>query len=180
MVPPEFRATYQAGIVGYRLADGSDQISQRTGDLNRLANGADTLADSLGDVRAQVNKIAPSIQTSDRRVLVDEKPIRRRQAGAGTSTPPPSSSHSINALGNSMGVNFTAVKDMFAWIGPVLTALQGNPVCDADPSCSDTRNQFEQLVAARNDGQPRPDQRPGRTTTGFRRPADPQRDGETS
>ena len=51
-----------------------------------------------------------------------------------------------------MGVNFTAAKDMFAWIGPVLTALQGNPVCDADPSCSATRSQFEQLVAPRNDG----------------------------
>jgi len=31
-------------------------------------------------------------------------------------------------------------------------ALQGNPVCDADTSCSNTRNQFERLVAARNDG----------------------------
>ena len=59
---------------------------------------------------------------------------------------------SINALGNSMGVNFTAAKDLFAWIGPVLMALQGNPVCDADTSCSNTRNQFERLVAARNDG----------------------------
>ena len=28
-VPPEFRATYQAGIVGDRLADGSAQIGQR-------------------------------------------------------------------------------------------------------------------------------------------------------
>jgi len=32
-VPPEFRATYQAGLVGTRLADGSAQIDQRTGDL---------------------------------------------------------------------------------------------------------------------------------------------------
>ena len=47
--------------------------------------------------------------------------------------------NSINALGNSMGVNFTAVKDMFAWMGPVLMALQGNAICDADPSCSETR-----------------------------------------
>ena len=46
-VPPEFRATYQAGLVGDRLADGSAQIDQRTGDLNRLATGANTLADNL-------------------------------------------------------------------------------------------------------------------------------------
>lgn len=52
-----------------------------------------------------------------------------------------------------MGVNFRAVKDMFAWIGPVLAALQGNQVCDANPSCADTRIQFQKLVDARNDGQ---------------------------
>ena len=59
---------------------------------------------------------------------------------------------SINALGNAMGVNFSTVKDMFAWVGPVLTALNGNAICDANPSCSDTRIQFQKLVAARDDG----------------------------
>jgi RND superfamily putative drug exporter len=34
----------------------------------------------------------------------------------------------------------------------VLMALQGNAVCDANPSCSATRTQFERLVAAREDG----------------------------
>ena len=61
-VPKEFRATFQAGIVGDRLATGSTEIGQRAGDLNRLAAGANTLASNLGDVRAQVNRMAPSIQ----------------------------------------------------------------------------------------------------------------------
>ncbi len=52
---------------------------------------------------------------------------------------------SVNALGNSMGVNFSTVKDMFAWVGPVLAALNGNAICDANPSCSDTRIQFQKL-----------------------------------
>jgi RND superfamily putative drug exporter len=60
--------------------------------------------------------------------------------------------NSINGLGNSMGLNFATVKDMFAWVPPVLMALQGSPICDANPSCSATRAQFERLVAARNDG----------------------------
>ena len=81
-VPPEFRATYQAGLVGDRLADGSAQIGQRSGDLNRLATGANTLADNLSDVRGQVNKIVPSIQSLVERVLLGANPIRRRQAGA--------------------------------------------------------------------------------------------------
>jgi RND superfamily putative drug exporter len=150
-VPPEFRATYQAGLVGSRLADGSAQIGQRTGDLNRLAAGANTLADSLGDVRAQVNRIVPSIQS-----LVDAFSSVKTQYGGDRLVRDVDTGaklvDSINALGNAMGVNFSAVKDMFAWIGPVLTALQGNPVCDADSSCSATRVQFERVVAARNDG----------------------------
>jgi putative drug exporter of the RND superfamily len=150
-VPPEFRATYQAGLVGGRLADGSAQIGQRTADLNRLANGANTLAGSLADVRTQVNKIAPSIQS-----LVDTFSSVRVQYGGDKLVRDVDTAaklvDSVNLLANAMGVNFSAVRDMFAWIGPVLTALQGNPVCDADPSCSATRVQFERVVVARNDG----------------------------
>ena len=58
----------------------------------------------------------------------------------------------VNSLSNAMGWNFSAAKNMFAWIGPVLTALQGNPVCDADESCSATRGEFERLVGARDQG----------------------------
>ncbi|WP_197375696.1 MMPL/RND family transporter [Mycolicibacterium baixiangningiae] len=150
-VPPEFRATFQAGLVGDRLADGSTQISQRTGDLNRLTDGATTLADSLADVRGQINTIAPSIQelvntfSSVRAEYGGDALVRDVEIAAKLVA-------SVNALGNAMGVNFRAVKDLFAWIGPVLTALQGNAVCDANPSCRDTRLQFERLVAARQDG----------------------------
>jgi RND superfamily putative drug exporter len=150
-VPPEFRATFQAGLVGDRLADGSSQISQRTGDLNRLTDGATTLADSLADVRGQINTIAPSIQelvttfSSVRSEYGGDALVRDVEIAAKLVA-------SVNALGNAMGVNFRAVKDLFAWIGPVLTALQGNAVCDANPSCRDTRLQFERLVAARQDG----------------------------
>ncbi|MCV7281578.1 MMPL family transporter [Mycolicibacterium flavescens] len=150
-VPLEFRATFQAGIVGDRLADGSAQIGQRTGDLNRLTDGADTLAESLADVRGQINTIAPSIQelvdtfSSVRTEYGGDKLVRDVEVAAKLVT-------SINALGNSMGVNFRTVRDMFAWIGPVLAALNGNAVCDANPSCVDTRQQFQRLVQAREDG----------------------------
>ncbi|MFC7673863.1 RND family transporter [Mycolicibacterium sp. GCM10028919] len=151
VVPPEFRATFQAGIVGDRLAGGSAQIGQRSGDLNRLAAGADTMAESLADVRTQINQIAPSIQS-----LVDtlsavrtedngDKLVRDVEVAAKLVA-------SVNALANSMGVNFAAVKNVFAWIGPVLAALQGNQICDANPSCRDTRMQFQRLVDADNDG----------------------------
>lgn len=150
-VPPEFRATFQAGLVGSRLADGSAQIDSRSDDLNRLTDGANTLADSLADVRGQINTIAPSIQdlvdtfSSVRTEYGGDKLVRDVETAAKLVA-------SVNALGNSMGVNFRTVRDMFAWIGPVLMALNGNAVCDANPSCVDTRQQFQRLVAAREDG----------------------------
>lgn len=150
-VPPEFRATYQAGLVGSRLADGSNQIDQRGGDLNRLSAGANTLADSLVDVRAQVNKMAPNIQR-----LIDSVSSLRAKNGGDTLVRDVDNAaklvDAINALGNQMGINFTAARDMFAWIGPVLTALQGNPICDLDTSCSNTRDVFARLVASRTNG----------------------------
>jgi RND superfamily putative drug exporter len=150
-VPQEFRATYQAGIVGDRMATGSAVISDNSKDLNRLTDGAGTLAASLGDVRTQINKIAPSMQrlidafSSMRTNLGGDKLVKDVETAAKLV-------HSVNQLGNAMGVNFSTVKDMFAWVGPVLTALNGNVVCDANPSCADTRAQFQKLVAARDDG----------------------------
>ncbi|OMC04439.1 hypothetical protein A5733_21500 [Mycobacterium sp. NS-7484] len=150
-VPREFRATFQAGIVGTRLADGSDQIDQRSGDLNRLAAGANTLAGSLADVRTQINQIAPSLQS-----LVDTFSSVRTEYGGDKLVHDVEVAaklvDSINALSNSMGYNFSAVKNMFAWIGPVLAALQNNTVCDSNPSCSETRIQFQRLMDANNDG----------------------------
>ena len=150
-VPPEFRATFQAGLVGDRLAAGSAQITDNTDDLNRLSTGANTLAATLGDVRAQINQIAPSIQG-----LIDSFSSMRTQYGGDKLVKDVETAaklvNSINKLGNSMGMNFSTVRDVFAWVGPVLMALQGNAICDANPSCSDTRLQFQKLVAAQNDG----------------------------
>ncbi|RUP05756.1 MAG: MMPL family transporter [Mycobacterium sp.] len=150
-VPEEFRATYQAGAIGARLGEGSAMISDRNDDLNRLAKGADTLADNLGDVRGQVSQMVSGMQG-----LLDSFSSMKNQYGGDTLVREVSTAaklvNSINALGNSMGLNFTAVRDMFAWVAPVLVALQGNPVCDLNTSCSATRAQFERLVAARDDG----------------------------
>ncbi|MFG1934077.1 RND family transporter [Mycobacterium sp. NPDC048908] len=151
VVPQEFRATYQAGIVGDRMATGSAVISDNTKDLNRLTDGAGTLAASLGEVRTQINKIAPSMQR-----VIDSFNAMRSQFGGDKLVKQVETAaqlvQSVNALGNSMGMNFSSVRDMFGWIGPVLAALNGNAVCDANPSCSDTRAQFQKLMTARDDG----------------------------
>jgi RND superfamily putative drug exporter len=40
----------------------------------------------------------------------------------------------------------------FAWVDPVVIALDGSPYCDTDPLCSAAREQFRRLQTARNDG----------------------------
>ena len=151
VVPDEFRATFQAGLVGDRLANGSAMISDKMKDLTRLSAGADTLAGGLADVRGQVSRIATSVQG-----MVDafaalkgqyggDQLVRNVEIAAKLVT-------KINELGNSMGVSVTAARDMFAWVGPVLMALEGNVVCDLNPSCAETRGNFRSLVDARNDG----------------------------
>lgn len=150
-VPEQIKATYQAGVIGGRLNGASTMINDHTDDLNRLTTGANTLADNLGDVRGQVNQMVSSV-----RGLVDvfgsmqnqfggEKIVKEVEIGVKLSS-------AFRDLGNAMGVNFAAVKDMFVWIIPVLTALNASPVCDADSDCAATRSQFAMLVNARSDG----------------------------
>ncbi|ORV98561.1 hypothetical protein AWC14_12795 [Mycobacterium kyorinense] len=148
-VPNEFKATYQAGAIGTVLADGSTLINDHTDDLDRLADGAGTLADNLNHVRSQVSRFAASVQN-----VVDSFSSMKNQYSGDTlvkevDTAAKLVDH-VNSLSNAMGWNFSAGKNMFAWIGPVLAALQGNPVCDLDESCSATRGTFERLVAGRD------------------------------
>jgi len=151
VVPEEFRATYQAGLVGERLSDGASMIAGKSEELGRLAAGADTLAVGLGDVRGQVDGIATSVQqmvdafTALRSQYSGETLVRNVDVAARLVA-------AINELGNSMGVSFTAARDVLGWVGPVLMALQGNVVCDLNPSCSETRGHFQNLVDARNSG----------------------------
>lgn len=148
-VPEQFRATYQAGAIGTLLAGGSNLINDHTNDLNRLVTGAGTLASSLGDVRGQINQLAASLQelesafSSTKNQYTGDALVKQVDIAAQLVD-------HVNALSNAMGWNFSAAKNVFAWIGPVLTALQGNPVCDADQSCSTTRGAFEQLVGSRD------------------------------
>ncbi|RAV18186.1 MMPL family RND transporter [Mycolicibacterium sp. GF69] len=150
-VPREFRATFQAGIVGDRLAEGSAQIASHSDDLDELATGANTLADTLADMRARVDSITPSIES----LLETVSSVRTKYSGDTLVRYVDVAAQlidSINKLGTATGMRFSVVVDFFEWIGPVLMALNGNAVCDANPSCSATRANFQQVVDARNDG----------------------------
>jgi putative drug exporter of the RND superfamily len=148
-VPQQFRATYQAGAIGAFLQGGSELISDHTSDLNRLSEGSDTLAENLDNVRGQVSQLAASVQelendfSSTKNQYSGDTLVREVDIAAQLVD-------HVDSLSNVLGWNFTAGKNLFSWIGPVLTALQGNPVCDGDESCSNTRGAFERLVGERD------------------------------
>ncbi|KAA8967778.1 MAG: MMPL family transporter [Mycobacterium sp.] len=150
-VPEQLRATYQAGTIGGRLGGASTVISDDSDDLDRLADGANTLADNLVEVRGQVNQAVYSVRdlvevlTALQTQFGGEKMIREIDIAAKLVT-------AVRDFGNAIGVNFAAVRDLFAWIGPVLTALDASPICDADVDCSTSRSHLARLVNARSDG----------------------------
>lgn len=150
-VPREFRATYQAGLVGERLSDGSATIAENMDGLNRLSDGADTLASGLVDVRVEVNDLATNIQG-----MVDAVSALKTHYSGDTLVKNVEVAaklvNAVNELGNSMGLSYQAGRDLVGWVGPVLAALHGNVVCDLNPSCSETRGHFQRLVDARNAG----------------------------
>ncbi|MGA8330630.1 MAG: MMPL family transporter, partial [Mycobacterium sp.] len=148
-VPEQFRATYQAGAIGSFLQGGSELISDHSSDLNKLTAGTDTLAENLDSVRGQVSELAASVQelettfTSTKDQYSGETLVKEVDLAAQLVD-------HVNVISNDMGWNFTGAKNLFSWIGPVLMSLRGNPVCDADESCSDTRGAFEQLLGGRD------------------------------
>ena len=145
------KTTYQAGEVGGKLDEAHKQITNHNNDLNLLTGGADQLADSLGDIRGQLTQAMGAAS-----VLVDALSSMQRQLGGGKTLNDIDNAaqlvSSMHALGEAIGVNFANVADSFEWIGPVLTALNASPICNADPSCLNSRKQLERVVAARSDG----------------------------
>lgn len=150
-VPQEFRATYQAGIVGDRLSDGSATITDNMEGLNRLSVGANDLALGLGDVRVQVSELAANIEsmvgafTALKFEYSGDNLVKNVEVAAKLV-------QAINELGTSMGITYQAGRNLIGWVGPVLAALHGNVVCDLNPSCAETRGHFQNLVDARNAG----------------------------
>jgi putative drug exporter of the RND superfamily len=149
--PEQARATYQAGEVGNKLGDASKQITNHNDDLNMLTGGADQLANALGDVRGQVGQALGTVG-----VLVDALSSMLHQVGGKKMLKDLDNAAqlitSMHGLGDAIGVNFANFTDSFDWVGPVLQGLNASPVCNANPSCSDSRVQLQRLITARNDG----------------------------
>jgi RND superfamily putative drug exporter len=145
------KATYQAGEVGSKLNEGSQQIVNHDADLKLLTNGADTLADSLGEVRGQVTSAIATVT-----VLVDALTSVQSEAGGATTLKDIDKTAKLidgmRALGSAISQNIAKFVESFEWADPVLTALDGSPICSIDPACRSSREELRRLVTARGDG----------------------------
>lgn len=146
------RLSFQAGEVGNPLNQAAQAINTNTGNLNTLAGGADQIADVLGGIRGQLGQTLATVS-----YLVRALAFMQNQYGTGKALPGfelgSDPLNTIHGLGGNMGVNTgDAVAAYDKSIAPVLNALNGNPVCDADPKCVATRSRLQLLAQARNDG----------------------------
>jgi RND superfamily putative drug exporter len=146
------RLSFQAGEVGKPLNQASSLINGNTASLNLLAFGADQIADVLGALRGQLGQTLATVS-----YLVQSLAFMQNQYGTGPALPGfdlgSNPLNTIHGLGGNMGVNTgDAVAAYDKSIAPVLDALTGNPVCDANPECVATRARLQSLAKAREDG----------------------------
>jgi RND superfamily putative drug exporter len=145
------RLAWQAGEVGNKLNDASQQIHGHDNELNQLTSGADQLANALGDVRRQVGQAMGGV-----RGLVDALTFLQNNFGGDKTFDEIDNAAKLvtnmRELGQTLGVNIADVNQTVGWAGPILNALNASPVCAADPACVTARGQLEHLVAARDSG----------------------------
>jgi putative drug exporter of the RND superfamily len=145
------RTSWQAGEVGNKLDEGSKQIVDHTGDLDKLAGGANLMAGKLSDVRTQVNQAVSAVSG-----LVDALSYLQNLFGGNRALAELDGAEklvsSMRGLGDAIGANADFVANNSEWASPVLRALDNSPMCNAEPACLNARDELQRLVTARDDG----------------------------
>ena len=143
-------SAFKPGRSAPNSQDVSTQITTRTSDLDALTSGADQLA--AASPRFATKSVAPRATTQLAATLNQVQ----QQLGRGGPTP-------RNHRGlRQHGPATTLVNNVVNSAAPMLDAMNNNPQCDADPTCSHGRAKLQQLIQASNDGslngltQPRP------------------------
>lgn len=145
------RLAWQAGQVGDKLGDASQQINGHTNDLDTMSSGANQLADALGDLRNQVDQALPNITG-----LVDSLEFLQKNFGGQKTLNQLDDAAklitNVRSLGQTLDLNLVDVNNIASLARPILNALDATPVCSLDPSCVNARNQLQRIADAHDSG----------------------------
>jgi RND superfamily putative drug exporter len=137
----QIKLSVQAGQIGNNLEDASTQVSGNSHDLDALSAGADKLAASLAQVRDQTRSASGS--TMELGATLTQ--VQQQLAGAAQLL------DTMRGLANTGSASAVANSAVDA-VGPMLDALDDNPLCNANAACTAGRVQLQQLAQARTDG----------------------------
>ena len=145
------RLAWQAGEVGNKLGDASEQINGHTNELDTMSDGANQLADALGDLRNQVDQALPNISG-----LVDSLTFLQKNFGGQKTLDQLDDAAKLIAnmrsLGQTLDLNIVDVNNIASLARPILNALDATPVCSLDPKCVNARGQLQRIADAHDSG----------------------------
>jgi RND superfamily putative drug exporter len=144
------RLAWQAGEVGNKLGDASQQINGHTNDLDTMTDGANQLANALGDLRSQVDQALPNITG-----LVDSLTFLQRNFGGMKVLNQLDDAGKLitdmRSLGQTLDLNLVDVNNIASLARPILNALDASP-CSLDPNCVNARGQLQRIADAHDSG----------------------------
>src|SRR6516165_7047867 len=143
----QMKLSRQAGEVGGRLDEASNEITNHGDDLDHLVNGSNQLADALAQLRDQVASAVSSLSgvvgplTAMEQALGGDKTIAALDSGAAITG-------QIKSLSDNLNISTANAQNIALWAGPMVTALNASPECNADPQCVNSRAGLAAMLAA--------------------------------
>ncbi len=145
------RLAWQAGEVGNKLNDASQQINGHTNDLDTMSDGANQLANALGDLRNQVDQALPTISG-----LVESLTFLQKNFGGQKTLNQIDDAakllSNLRSLGQTLDLNVADVNNIAGIARPILNALDATPVCSLDPNCVNARSELQRIADAHDSG----------------------------
>lgn len=134
--------SYQAGVIGDKLADASSKITESTDARAQLTGGADKLAESLATVRGQLTQ-ATSVFDGLKKTMAD---VRQQISQAQLLPQMPGDAPVV--------MDAESFKQSLEFTRFTVNTLRNNPACDIDPACTADRDKWQRVVEVLDKVQP--------------------------
>ncbi|MCV7046836.1 MMPL family transporter [Mycobacterium frederiksbergense] len=135
--------SYQAGVIGDKLADASAKITESTDARSQLTGGADQLAESLASVRGQLTQ-ATAVFDGLKKTMAD---VRNQLTNSDLLPKMPGDDAPVVQDAESF-------RESLEFTRFVVRTLQNNPNCDMDPACASDRDRWQRVVEVLDKVQP--------------------------